>query len=128
MEKAITKGVEIGVKVSYWHDRSIPRDGLFLFRYDIEIENKNPFTVQLLRRSWSIFDSTGEWRFVEGEGVVGDCPIIPPGEKYHYFSTCNLNSEIGRMDGHYTMKNLVSEQDFQVKIPPFFLICPGKLN
>ena len=75
-----------------------------------------------------IFDSNGEQREVEGEGVVGVQPILQPGEQYQYISACNLRSEMGKMQGSYRMMNADTHQMFSVKIPPFEMIAPSKLN
>ncbi len=96
--------------------------------YEITVINQNDYPVQLKRRQWYIFDSIGDHREVEGEGVVGETPIIQPGEKFIYNSGCNLTTDIGKMVGHYTMRNLNTSTDFTVDIPEFHLISPGKLN
>ncbi len=128
MIKAITKGIEISVETLYVARQSNPRESHYFFMYEIIIENKNDFSMQLLRRHWNIFDSNGEYRVVEGEGVVGEIPVIEPGEKYTYNSGCNLCTEMGKMSGFYTMKRLIDEREIDVTIPEFYLITPGKLN
>ncbi|MFX4895222.1 Co2+/Mg2+ efflux protein ApaG, partial [Acinetobacter baumannii] len=79
-------------------------------------------------RHWYIFDSNGEHREVEGEGVVGLQPIIQPGEQFQYVSGCNLKTEMGKMQGHYTMENQNNKQKFDVNIPAFEMVVPNKLN
>ncbi|MFL5752942.1 MAG: Co2+/Mg2+ efflux protein ApaG [Bacteroidia bacterium] len=128
MVKAKTKGLEISVETLYLASHSNPRDNHFFFMYEITIENTNDFTVQLLRRRWNIFDSNGEHRLVEGEGVVGETPVLEPGEKYIYNSGCNLVTEMGKMSGIYVMKKLLDGKEFEVTIPEFFMVCPGKMN
>lgn len=81
-----------------------------------------------MTRDWYIFDSLDEASLVSGDGVVGEQPILIPGQKYTYVSGCELNSEIGCMRGFYTFKNLNNGELFQVQIPKFDLIYPGKLN
>lgn len=71
--------------------------------YRISIENLSDYAVQLKRRQWFIFDSSGTQREVEGEGVVGVQPIMQPGEGYSYVSGCQLSTEIGSMSGNYLM-------------------------
>jgi ApaG protein len=92
------------------------------------MQNLNPHKVQLLSRDWFIFDSLEEASYVSGEGVVGEQPILNPEQKYTYVSGCELNSEIGYMKGFYTFRNLTTGELFQVQIPKFDLIYPGKLN
>lgn len=92
------------------------------------MENQNDFDVQLLTREWYIFDSLSEARYVSGEGVVGEQPILKPGERFNYTSGCELFSDMGMMKGFYTFKNLKSGELFQVIVPTFLLEYPNKLN
>src|ERR1700758_565086 len=110
MVKQLTQGVEISVQTRFLPAESSIRHGHYFFMYDITIENKNEFSVQLLSRHWHINDSNGEYREVKGEGVVGEQPIIEPGQKYNYRSGCNLASEIGKMQGTYKMVRLVDDK------------------
>lgn len=128
MVSKISEGVEISVETFYQADYSNPLNSEYMFAYRITIENHNKFTIKLLRRQWFIFDSNGEQREVEGEGVVGVQPVIPPGENYQYVSGCNLRTEMGRMHGNYRMLNERNQQEFSVFIPAFELIVPAKLN
>lgn len=128
MVSKISAGIEITVEVFYQSDYSNPLKGEFMFAYRITIENHNKFSVQLLRRHWFIFDSNAEHREVEGEGVVGVQPILAPGEQYTYVSGCNLKTEMGKMQGTYTLINQYSQEIFKVAIPAFDLIAPSKMN
>ena len=92
------------------------------------MENRNNFTVQLLSRDWYIFDSLNEPNFVSGNGVIGEQPILKPGQQFTYMSGCELFSEIGFMRGFYTFKNLLDNKLFQVYVPIFKLIHPPRLN
>ncbi len=128
MVSKISEGVEISVETFYQADYSNPLNSEYMFAYRITIENHNKFTIKLLRRQWFIFDSNGEQREVEGEGVVGVQPVIPPGENYQYVSGCNLRTEMGKMHGNYQMLNERTQHAFAVFIPAFELIVPAKLN
>ena len=128
MASAISEGIEVNVETHYQADYSNPINQEFMFAYKITLENHNNFTVQLLNRHWYIFDSNGEHREVEGEGVVGVQPILEPGQQFQYVSGCNLKTEIGKMQGYYNVQNLNTLQKFNVKIPPFNLIAPQKNN
>jgi ApaG protein len=128
MNTLISKGVEISVEVFYQPEYSQPVMHEFMFAYRINIINHNAFTVQLLRREWSIFDSTGEHRQVEGDGVVGQQPILSSGENFQYVSGCNLKTEMGKMWGIYEMLDTNSQQKFTVDIPAFQMIAPLKNN
>jgi ApaG protein len=128
MPYKISEGVKITVENAYQPEYSDPAQQEYLFAYKITIENNNSFPVQLLRRYWFIADSTGENREVEGEGVVGVQPVINPGKSYQYISTCNLQSELGKMKGMYLLENLHNKKTFEVIIPEFQLQVPYKLN
>jgi ApaG protein len=128
MVKISTHNIEISVEARYWPQNSLPRENHYFFIYYITIENKSDHTVQLLRRHWDIFDSNGEKRTVDGEGVVGETPVLEPGNKFEYNSGCNLTSEIGSMKGFYTLIQLADNREFIVDIPRFNLVVPAKLN
>ena len=128
MVSAISEGISISVETSYHDEYSAPALEEFLFTYTIHIKNLSQITVQLLSRHWYVFDSCGQKREVEGEGVVGLFPVINPGESYTYESGCKLNSEIGSMRGYYTMKRIPNGEEFCAEIPLFELIVPYKLT
>ena len=128
MNSKISEGVEVSVETFYQQDYSNPLQSEYMFAYRITIENHNVFAVKLQSRHWHIFDSNGSYREVEGEGVVGMQPVINPGDEYQYVSGCNLHTEMGRMQGTYTMENLDNQQLFEVNIPPFEMITPFKHN
>jgi ApaG protein len=128
MVSKVTDGITISVEQFYQPDYSNPLQLEFMFAYRITIENNNPFPVQLLRRHWIICDSNAEQKEVEGEGVIGIQPIIAPNEQYQYISGCNLKSELGKMYGTYLMKNINTQQRFDVKIPVFQMEAPFKRN
>ncbi len=128
MSTLITSGIQISVSTQFRHDLSDIMESRFFFNYRIDIENTNTFNVQLLTREWYIFDSLSESRYVSGQGVIGEQPILKPGERYTYTSGCDLSSDIGMMKGFYTFRNLVDGELFQVFVPTFKLEHPGKLN
>ncbi|MBD0333699.1 MAG: Co2+/Mg2+ efflux protein ApaG [Chitinophagaceae bacterium] len=128
MVSTISEGVKVSVETFYQQDYSNPVQSEFMFAYRITIENHNLFPVKLHTRHWYIFDSNGEHREVEGEGVVGVQPTINSGEEYQYVSGCNLHSEMGRMYGTYQMENLHTMKMFHVNIPAFEMIAPFKNN
>lgn len=128
MISKISEGIHISVESFYQPDYSNPANHEYMFAYRITIENRNSFPVKLLRRQWYIFDSDGQSREVEGEGVVGVQPTLEKGKQFQYVSGCNLKTEMGRMYGHYTMENENTKTTFSVKIPPFEMIAPFKHN
>lgn len=128
MVKISTHNIEISVEAKYWPQHSMPKENHYFFVYFITIENKSDFSVQLLRRHWDIFDSVGDRRNVDGDGVVGETPVLEPGQKFEYNSGCNLTSDMGYMKGYYTFLKLMDNKEFNVNIPVFDLIVPAKLN
>jgi ApaG protein len=128
MVKTTTHSIEISVETNYMWQQSVPHENHYFFVYHITIVNNSQHTVQLLKRHWDIFDSLSDQRTVDGEGVVGETPILEPGEKFQYNSGCNLTTDMGYMKGYYTMIRLFDESEFNVDIPKFDLIVPAKLN
>ena len=128
MTTALTSGIIISVDCKYEERFSNPSAGLFMFSYGIHIENKNPYPIKLLSRYWKIVDSNTRQREVEGEGVIGEQPIIAPGESYAYRSSCDFTTDMGKMSGYYKMQNLESNLIFDVTIPEFFLMVPYRSN
>ncbi|RAU83026.1 Co2+/Mg2+ efflux protein ApaG [Pontibacter arcticus] len=128
METTTTEGVKVSVTMNYLPDYSNPIQQHFVFAYRIKIENKSEFTIKLLRRHWYIHDATGVVREVEGEGVVGQQPVLEPGELHEYVSGCNLKTGLGKMRGTYLMERLLDGKQFDATIPEFTLIVPYKLN
>lgn len=125
---ALTYGVKISVESIYRKDLSNAENGLFFFNYRIVIENKNDFDIQLKTRYWFIFDSLNPAREIEGDGIVGEQPILEPGRKHVYVSGCDLHSEIGYMKGHYVFEKVNSTETFEVAVPKFDLVTKPKLN
>ena len=128
MVTQVTQGIKISVETAYQEGQSHPSKSHFFFSYKISIENQNDYTIQLLRRHWHIFDSSGEYSEVEGEGVVGQQPVIQPGEIYTYDSACNLSTDMGKMYGTYLMERIIDGSRFDVHIPEFHMVVPSRLN
>jgi ApaG protein len=128
MVQQVTEGVSITVETYYQPAQSNPLSSEYLFAYRITIENLSAMPVKLLSRHWYITDSNGAHREVEGEGVIGQQPIIGSGETYQYVSAVNLRSEMGKMYGSYKMENLYNKRLLVVGIPEFQLIAPFKMN
>lgn len=124
MTTLITEGVKVTVITDYQKEYSSPSQSHYVFTYRITIENCSPYTVQLQRRHWCIFDSNGYIKEVEGEGVVGKKPVLEPGEVHQYVSGCNLRTGIGKMAGKYVMERTVDGKRFEVSIPEFTLMVP----
>ena len=123
MVSAITKGIQVSVETTYQPDFSNPQQHHYVFTYKVRIENKSSHTVQLLRRRWEIFDAAETRKIVEGDGVIGQQPILEPGETHTYVSGCNLKSGMGKMRGSFTLEKLRDGQVWEVVIPEFQLIA-----
>jgi ApaG protein len=119
MPKSLHNGIEIKVKSKYIKEYSNPNMGMHYFMYNIIIQNRNPFTVQLLSRHWIITDSADRIKEVIGEGVVGKQPILKTNEYFEYTSACDFKAGIGTMHGKYTFKNLETGETFRANIPTF---------
>jgi ApaG protein len=128
MTTEITEGVKVTVLTEFQPEYSSPAQAHYVFTYKISIENCSEYTVQLLRRHWYIYDANGSLREVEGEGVVGQQPVLEPGETHEYISGCNLKTGIGKMKGTYLMERVVDAKQFRVRIPEFTMIVPYRLN
>lgn len=128
MVTEITKGIKVSVETEYQPSYSSPSQHHYVFTYKITIENGGEFTIQLKRRRWKIHDAGFMTREVEGEGVVGQQPVLEPGETHSYVSGCNLKSGIGKMVGIYLMERIVDGTSFPVNIPEFSMVAPMRLN
>jgi ApaG protein len=123
MVTAVTDGVQVSVEVTYQAEFSSPHQHHFVFTYKVTIENKSNQTVQLLSRKWEIFDAAEASKIIEGNGVVGQQPILEPGDSHSYVSGCNLKSGLGKMKGSYFMERLIDGKSFKVVVPEFQMIA-----
>lgn len=121
---ATTRDITVRVAVSYFAEQSDPAGGRWFWAYHVRIENESRRTVQLLSRNWTIIDGRGARHQVQGEGVVGEQPLIAPGASFDYVSGCPLTTPTGAMSGRYQM---VGEEGvrFDVAIPRFALTGPA---
>lgn len=120
----ISHGMRITVRPLFLDDRSNPGDQEFVFAYFVRIENVGDEQAQLLRRRWLIHDSVSEDIEVEGEGVVGEQPLLEPGGVHEYSSFCVLRSPQGYMEGHYLFAR-PDGSTFAADIPRFILDAAG---
>lgn len=128
METLTTRDIKVSIETFYQANYSKPLEHKYIHAYRVTIENKGQATVQLQRRHWIINDSNGVVREVEGEGVIGQQPIIHPGATHQYVSWCHLSTDMGMMSGSYQMFDTINKFQFNVRIPEFKLIAPFKLN
>jgi ApaG protein len=119
-----TRGVTVTVRSFYLEDKSQPEEAHFVWAYRIRIENRGREPVHLLRRTWLITDARGVTQRVHGEGVVGEQPLLEPGEAFEYTSGTPLGTPSGFMRGSYEMALPSSGETFEVEIPTFSLDSP----
>ncbi len=120
----VTRDVRVSVRSFYLDDQSRPDDAHFVWAYRVRIENRGREPVQLLRRTWHITDARGRTQYVHGEGVVGEQPVLEPGETFEYTSGTPLDTPSGFMRGAYHMLAPASGESFDVSIPIFSLDSP----
>ena len=123
MYRAVTRQIEVIVEPNFLPERSSAEDGRFFWAYTIVIVNSGPETVQLKTRHWIITDGTGRSQEVRGEGVVGEQPVLEPGERFEYTSGVPLQTPSGFMTGSYQMVTENGEP-FEIDIPAFSLDSP----
>ncbi len=121
--EAIPKGIGISVKTQYLQDQSDPDNNRYVFAYTIGIENKGEKPVKLLSRHWIITDDNDKVEEVRGSGVIGQQPMIEPGQVFHYTSGAVLTTGFGTMQGSYEMVSSDGEK-FAAAIPAFLLSRP----
>lgn len=118
---------EVRVRTHFLSEQSDVENGPYVFAYSIEIENQGDLPAQLMTRHWVITDAMDTVQEVKGEGVVGEQPVIKPGEKFEYTSGCPLPTPVGTMKGSYTFVGPDGDS-FEVEIPEFVLSMPRTLH
>ncbi len=125
--EAVTHGIRVKAASSYLEARSDPDHALWFFAYRIRIANEGGETVQLISRHWKIMDAEGRVEEVRGLGVVGEQPVLAPGESFEYTSGCPLSTPFGSMQGAYQMATESGER-FNAEIAAFNLSQPHALH
>lgn len=123
MYRATTRAIQVTVKPRFLPERSSPEEGRYFWAYTVEILNLGTEVVQLRSRFWRITDSSGHTEEVAGPGVVGQEPVLRPGESFEYTSGCPLTTPSGIMAGRYVMQTDAGER-FAVEVPAFSLDLP----
>jgi ApaG protein len=122
--EARTRNILVRVRAFYLEDQSEPDESKFVWAYRVALENHGSDTVQLLRRTWHITDARGHTEHVHGDGVVGEQPVLEPGDAFEYISGTPLPTPSGFMTGQYHMVVKRSGEAFDVAIPSFSLDSP----
>jgi ApaG protein len=128
--------VIITVETQYIEAQSTPANQRYIFAYHVDIYNPSIHPIQLMTRHWSITDGNGKKEEIRGDGVVGENPIIAPGDSYQYSSGAALSTQVGSMSGHYGMRLCLEAEEetvtdallFEALIPVFTLAVPSALN
>lgn len=124
--EAVTRNIRVHVESQFDPRRSQPSQNQWFFLYTVHISNEGSETVQLISRHWIITDAMGKVEEVRGPGVVGNQPVLAPGESFEYTSGCPLTLPFGSMQGTYQMVNESNEQ-FNIEIAPFMLAEPNQV-
>ncbi len=119
--------IEIKAQIDYLPSQSQPEAGRYVFAYTITIRNQSPIAARLLARHWVITDAHGKVQEVRGEGVVGEMPLIAPGQAFRYTSAAMIETPVGIMRGEYQMRTDAGEF-FEAEIPAFTLAVPRSLH
>lgn len=120
--------VHVDVEPAYRVEESSPDDHRFVFSYTITVHNHSPHTIQLLARYWKITQGSGKVQEVRGKGVVGEQPVIAPGQNFRYTSRAVLDCPVGVMEGTYTCIETATQRPFDVSIAPFRLAGPNQVH
>jgi len=123
MYEAKTQNIKVSVRPYFLESESDPANNHYFWAYNVQIENDGLETVQLVARKWVISDVNGNVETVEGEGVVGEQPILEPGSSFEYTSGCPLDAPSGIMHGHYAMMT-PDGRELIVQVPAFSLDLP----
>ena len=123
MYSTTTRAIRVTVRPTYLDEQSSPTDSHFVWAYHVQVENLGKEVVQLLTRYWRITDSLGRIQEVRGAGVVGEQPVLNPGDSFEYTSGTPLSTPSGIMVGTYEMENQSGER-FDVEVPAFSLDSP----
>ncbi len=127
MSDTTTRGIRVQVETFYDEERSSPQESYYFFSYHVRISNVGTETAQLVSREWFITDGNGDTQRVQGPGVVGEKPVLAPGEEFEYSSFCPLTTPVGAMQGTYRMV-LQNGDSFEAEIAPFSLAVPHAVN
>ena len=127
MSDTTTEGIRIEVGSTYVPENSVPDNSYYFFAYRVRISNVGDRTAQLISRKWVITDTNGQVETVQGAGVVGEQPLLEPGQCFEYTSYCPLPTPVGSMQGAYQMVDREGRK-FEAIIAPFSLAVPTAVN
>lgn len=122
MFSKMTSNIKVSVIPEYDSKNSYPSENRYVFKYNITIENDGSFPIKVLKRKWLIFDVGFGYTEIIGDGIIGLTPEIGTDENFAYFSNVMLRSGVGNMSGKYLVKNLETQETFEIDIPKFNLL------
>lgn len=122
MFSKMTSNIKVSVIPEYDSKNSYPSENRYVFKYNITIENDGSFPIKILKRKWLIFDVGFGYTEITGDGVIGLTPEIPTSDNFAYFSNVMLRSGVGNMSGRYLVKNMETQETFEIEIPKFNLL------
>lgn len=122
MFSKMTSNIRVSVVPEYDIKNSYPSENRYVFKYNITIENDGNFPIKVLKRKWLIFDVGFGYTEIIGDGVIGLTPEISANENFAYFSNVMLRSGVGNMSGKYLVKNMETQESFEIDIPKFNLL------
>ena len=120
--------IKINVKSSFISDKSSIKKSIYFFMYRVTIVNNSDKKLQLTNRHWHISDANDNTQVIDGEGVIGERPILNPGDSFKYSSFCPIKTEFGTMSGYYTFKEVYTGELYKGIIPKFILVTPTQVN
>ena len=125
---SLEQEVLVDVEPAFCEEESSRSESRYVFRYTVTIHNHSGRNIQLLARHWCITQGSGKVQEVRGKGVVGQQPLIGPGQTFRYTSRAILDGPVGVMEGSYTCVDTASQRPFEVAIAPFRLACPNQVH
>ena len=125
--RALTQGIRVEARSRYLFERSMPSDRHYAFEYTVRIQNVGSVAAQLIGRHWLVTDAKGDTQDVRGAGVVGEQPILHPGQYFEYSSNVVLQTSHGSMRGSFVMHSVLGKT-FEAAVAPFLLSLPHTLN
>ncbi|MFG6159344.1 Co2+/Mg2+ efflux protein ApaG [Halomonas sp. 1390] len=128
MPEGLENAIRVDVAPDFRLDESDPDEQRFVFSYTVTVHNASDHSVQLLARYWKITQGSGKVQEVRGKGVVGQQPLIGPGQSFRYTSRAILDGPVGVMEGAYTCVDAASQRPFEVAISPFRLAGPNQVH
>lgn len=124
----LAQAVDVEVEATFHAQESCRSESRYVFRYTVTVHNHSSRSIQLLARYWRITQGDGEVQEVRGRGVVGQQPIIAPGQLFRYTSRAIVDAPVAIMEGAYTCVDTASQRPFEVAIAPFRLAGPNQIH